>query len=167
MPTLIRWKGGVARAEPDTFSVPAEDEPLPAGDVILSWTRFQAEGERLWREGRRLGLRLAPAEDPLEIAPFLPHLYLVALEFPKFRDGRPYSAARLLRERLGWHGQLRAVGDVLLEQAPQMIRCGFDAFQPADGSGPESWTRAGARFAFVYQRAADHREPAFALRAAS
>jgi uncharacterized protein (DUF934 family) len=167
MPMLIRWKGGVARAEPDGFLVPTEEDALPAGDVILSWTRFQAEGERLWREGRRLGLRLAPAEDPAEIVPVLRHLYLVALEFPKFRDGRSYSSARILRERLGWHGQLRAVGDVLLEQAPQMIRCGFDAFQPVDGSSPEAWTRAGARFAHVYQRASDAREPAFALRAAN
>ncbi|MGI8839217.1 MAG: DUF934 domain-containing protein, partial [Caulobacteraceae bacterium] len=87
-----------------------------------------------------------------------------ALEFSKFRDGRPYSAARLLRERLAYAGEVRAVGDVLVEQAGFLVRCGFDAFAPADGATAAQWTRAASRFRHVYQRAADQRAPAFAGR---
>ena len=80
------------------------------------------------------------------------------------RDGRAYTAARLLRERFGYTGQVRAVGDVLREQAHFMIRCGFDAFEPADGSTPADWAHVAARFRHVYQRAADDRAPAFVER---
>ena len=76
-----------------------------------------------------------------------------------------HSGARILRERLGYAGELRAVGDVLLEQARFMIRCGFDAFEPAVDTGPEQWTAAGYRYRHVYQRAADALEPAFVERA--
>jgi uncharacterized protein (DUF934 family) len=94
----------------------------------------------------------------------LARIALVALAFPKFRDGRAFSAARVLRERLGFTGEVRAVGDVFVELAPFMIRCGFDAFAPTDGSADERWTAAGQRFRHVYQRAADAREPAFSER---
>jgi uncharacterized protein (DUF934 family) len=89
---------------------------------------------------------------------------VVALAFPKFGDGRAYSYARLLRERFNFKGEVRAVGDVLREQAGFMLRCGFDAFEPADGSTPDQWERATRRFRHVYQRAADDREPAFVER---
>jgi len=115
-------------------------------------------------EGRSVGVRLAPDEAPEALVLDLPKLALVALAFPKFRDGRAYSSARILRERLGFVRELRAVGDVLLEMAPSLIRCGFDAFAPADASGPDDWTGAGRRFRHVYQRAADGRVPAFAER---
>ena len=79
-------------------------------------------------------------------------------------DGRAFTSARLLRERYGFRGEVRAVGDVLREQAGFMVRCGFDAFAPADGSTPEQWAAAANRFRHVYQRAADDREPAFVER---
>ena len=90
---------------------------------------------------------------------------MVALAFPKFRDGRAYTSARLLRERFGYQGQIRAVGDVLQEQAGFMVRCGFDAFEPADGATPEVLTKVAARFRHVYQRAADDRPIALDERA--
>ena len=96
----------------------------------------------------------------------LAQLSVVALAFPKFGDGRAYSSARLLRERFGFKGQVRAVGDVLREQAAFMVRCGFDAFEPADGSSLEDWQRASRRFRHVYQRSSDGRPPAFAERGA-
>ncbi len=161
---LIRWRDGVAAGAPDHFVDLTDDQPLIDGGLIVSWSRFQAEGESLLADGRNIGVRLAAAESPNVLAPVLGHLSLIALEFPKFRDGRAYSAARLLRERMGWRGELRAVGDVLVEQAYQMIRCGFDAFAPADASTPADWTAAAQRFAHVYQRAADSRPPAFAER---
>ena len=115
---------------------------------------------------RQVGVRLAPDEAVEVLAYDLARIPLVALSFPKFRDGRPFSAARILRERLGFAGELRAVGDVLLEQAKFMIRCGFDAFEPADGSRADQWTAAARRFRHVYQRAADGAAPAFIERAA-
>jgi uncharacterized protein (DUF934 family) len=95
----------------------------------------------------------------------LPRLALVALAFPKFRDGRAYSAASLLRDRFRFGGEVRAVGDVLRDQALLMLRCGFDAFEPADGSTVADWAHALHRFRHVYQAAADRRAPAFLERA--
>ena len=165
MPTLIRWSGDAAAAATDTFTAVDDDAPIPTGDVVVSMTRFQNEGERLIGEGRKVGVRVEPNEAVEALAYDLPRIALVALVFPKFRDGRAYSAAMLLRTRLGFRGEVRAVGEVLLEQAGFMIRCGFDAFEPADPSGPEDWQRAARRFRHVYQRAADARAPAYLHRA--
>jgi uncharacterized protein (DUF934 family) len=148
----------------DPFTAVADDEGLPPGDVIISLARFQADGDRLISEGRAVGVRLA-AEDEVETLAYdLPRLAVVALTFPKYRDGRAYTSARLLRERFGFTGEVRAVGDVLREQAGFMVRCGFDAFEPADGSAPEDWDRVAHRYRHVYQRAADGRTPAFVER---
>jgi len=166
MPTLIRWRAGAAFAAEDPFTHVADDQTIPRGDVIVSLARFQSEGERLLGECRQVGVRLASDEAVETLAYDLPRLAVVALEFPKFRDGRAFSAARILRERLRYSGEVRAVGDVLIEQAKFMIRCGFDAFEPADATGPPEWTAAAGRFRHVYQRAADERAPAFVERSA-
>ena len=164
MPTLIRWTAGRAMAAEDVFIDVADEDDFPAGDVILSLTRFQAEGDRLIDEGRKVGVRLSSDEEAEALAYDLPRLALVALEFPKYRDGRAYTNARLLRERLGFKGEVRAVGDVLREQAGFMIRCGFDAFVPADGASVQEWQAAAQRYRHVYQRAADARVPAYVER---
>ncbi|MGH7022293.1 MAG: DUF934 domain-containing protein [Caulobacteraceae bacterium] len=164
MPRLVRWRAGRAAEAGSSFALLVDDEAAPAGDVIVSLARFHAEGEALLGEGRKVGVLVAAGEAVESLAYDLPAIAVVALEFPKFKDGRAYSAARLLRERFGYAGEVRAVGDVLLEQAAFMIRCGFDAFEPADGTTPEQWSAAARRYRHVYQRAADGREPAFALR---
>lgn len=164
MPTLIELKDGVCRAAEDSFTHVADDEELPPGDVILSLTRFQAEGDRLLSDGRRVGVRLEAHEEVEALAYDLPRLGLVALVFPKYRDGRAYTNARLVRERFQFAGQVRAVGDVLREQAGFMVRCGFDAFEPADDSSANAWQAAVGRYRHVYQRSADGRAPAFAER---
>ncbi len=164
MPRLIRLVGAQMVDAADPFTAVDDDQPTPRGDVIITLARFEREGERLLAEGRAVGVRVAPDEDVELLAYDLPRIALVALAFPRFRDGRAYSAARILRERLGYKGEVRAVGDVLLEQAPFMIRCGFDAFEPADAAGLEAWSAAAHRFRHVYQRAADGRVPAFAER---
>lgn len=161
MPTLIEWKDGRAAPVRDTFAAVADDQDLPAGDVILSLARFQADGERLLSEGRKVGVRLESHEEVEALAYDLPRIAVVALDFPKFRDGRAYTSAHVLRERLGFTGQVRAVGDVLREQAGFMVRVGFDAFQPADGASSNEWEAAARRHRHVYQRAADGRSPAF------
>jgi len=164
MPTLIKLQGERFVLANDAFTHVADDQDLPPGDVIISLTRFQADGERLLGEGRSVGVRLEAGEEAEALAYDLPRLSVVALAYPKFRDGRQYSNARVLRERFGFKGEIRAVGDVLREQAGFMVRCGVDAFEPADGSTPEQWEHVTQRFRHVYQRAADSREPAFAER---
>lgn len=164
MPSLIRSMDGVFALASDPFNAVADEQEIPAGDVIISLTRFQGEGEGLLSQGRRVGVRVESHEEVEALAYDLPGLIVVALVFPKFGDGRAYTSAALLRERFNYQGELRAVGDVLREQAGFMVRCGFDAFEPADGSTPEEWARAVHRFRHVYQRSADHRTPAFAER---
>ncbi|MGZ3403477.1 MAG: DUF934 domain-containing protein [Phenylobacterium sp.] len=164
MPTFIRFSHGAYALVEDPFTNVADDEGLPPGDVIISLSRFQAEGEALLSEGRQVGVRLASDEEVEILAYDLPRIAVVALEFPKYRDGRAFTSARLLRERLAFKGEVRAVGDVLRTQAGFMVRCGFDAFETADGSTVDDWERATQRFRHVYQRAADGREPAFVER---
>jgi uncharacterized protein (DUF934 family) len=164
MPTLIRSLNGRMVLANDAFTHVDDDQEIPPGEVILSLARFQAEGDRLISEGRAVGVRLTTDEEVEALAYDLPRIALVALAFPKFRDGRHYSNARVLRERYGYTREVRATGDVLREQAGFMLRCGIDAFEPADGSTPEQWERATRRFRHVYQRAADGRVPAFVER---
>jgi uncharacterized protein (DUF934 family) len=168
MPKLIKLANGVAAFADDAFVHVTDEDPIPdAGDVILSLSRFQAEGDALLSSNsRKVGVRVEAAEEVEALAYDLPRLSVVALVFPKFRDGRAYTSARLLRERFGFAGEVRAVGDVLQEQAGFMVRCGFDAFEPADGATPEVWTKATHRFRHVYQRAVDDRAVAFEERGA-
>lgn len=164
MPTLIELADGVYRGVDDPFTHVADDENIPPGDVILSLARFQTDGDRLLSEGRRVGVRLQADEEVEALAYDLPRLAvvgLVSLVFPKYRDGRAYTNARVLSERFGFKGQIRAVGDVLREQAGFMVRCGFNAFEPADGSSANEWQAAARRYRHVYQRASDGRIPAF------
>jgi uncharacterized protein (DUF934 family) len=160
MPKLIRWTGQRAETAEDPFTAVADEDSVPRGDVIVSLQRFQSEGQRLLGEGRKVGVRIEPNEDVEELAADLPRLSVVALAFPKFLQGQAYSSARILRERCGFTGEVRAVGEVLREQARFMVRCGVDAFEPAD-----DWTHVVTRFRHVYQRAADGLAPAFTERA--
>ncbi len=164
MPRLIRWRDGAAAWGEDALTAVDDDQPVPHGDVLVSLALFQRERRSLLGQGRNLGVIMGPTDEPESLVVDLPGLSVVALTFPKFRDGRAYSAARVLRERLGFKGELRAVGDVLLDMSVPLIRCGFDAFVPADASVPEQWTASASRFRHVYQRAADGRPPAFAER---
>ena len=166
MPKLISRGsgGGPAFIEAvDAFVHLADDEEagVDDGDLLVSFTRFQTDGDAWLAEGRRVGVRLKPDEPVEGLAYDLPRVALVALDFPKFRDGRAFSAAALLRGRYGYAGEVRAVGEVLRDLAKDMVRCGFDAFEPADGSTPEQWAASAFRFRHVYQSAADRRAPAF------
>jgi uncharacterized protein (DUF934 family) len=144
--------------EQDDWLFPADDAPLPAGGpVIVSLARWRLEAENLRARGAALGLLLQSGESAEEIAPDLPAFKLIALDFPTFRDGRPYSTARLLRERYGFAGELRAVGDVGRDQFLFMHRCGFDAFQVADGTVAENWLRAVSEITVWYQAAGEAR----------
>ncbi|MCH2185907.1 DUF934 domain-containing protein, partial [Myxococcota bacterium] len=92
------------------------EEALPAsGPIIVDLQRWQQDREALLGRVDAVGVRLQSDEDPESLVPDLDRLALIALDFPGFKDGRAYSSARVLRERLGFKGELRAVGDVLLE----------------------------------------------------
>jgi uncharacterized protein (DUF934 family) len=164
MPMFISLRDDRLSLEEDPFTNVPEDQEPPHGDIIVSLARFQADGDRLISEGRLVGVRLGSDEAVEDLAYDLPRVAVLALVFPKFSDGRAYSNASLARERYGFKGQLRAVGDVLREQVGFMARCGFDAFVPSDGSTVEDLERALHRYRHVYQRAIDRRAPAFAER---
>ncbi len=99
-------------------------------------------------------VRIEPGDDARVLLPFLDRLALVEVNFPSFADGRGYSAARILREA-GFTGELRAVGDVLIDQLSHMRRCGFDAFAPDQKLNEEDAARAFATWENVYQHAFD------------
>lgn len=108
-------------------------------------------------------VRLEPDEDARALIPFLDRLQLIEIAFPKFRDGRGFSAARILREA-GYAGELRAQGDVLVDQIAFMQRCGFDSFAPEKPLNPADVEAALARFPHAYQGAADGAVPIWKLR---
>ena len=127
----------------DPWVAVADEEVLPEGaPAIISLARWQAERDTLAGRSAPLGIRLCADQPPAEIADDLDRFQVIALEFPSFGDGRAYSYARLLRERFGYRGELRAVGNVLRDQALFMRRCGFDTFEVAEGTGVAGWREA-------------------------
>lgn len=108
-------------------------------------------------------VRVEPGDDARALIPHLPRLRLVEVNFPAFGDGRGYSSARILREA-GYAGELRAVGDVLVDQIGFMRRCGFDGFDPDQPLNRADAEAALSRWPAAYQPAADDRAPIWALR---
>ncbi len=151
---------------PDPWATLDDDAALPEGaPAIVGLERWQAERETLIKRNAPLGIRLRSDQPPKLVLEDLDRFAVVALEVPTFGDGRAYSYARLLRERYGFRGELRAVGNVLRDQALFMLRCGFDAFEVAEDSALEGWRAALAEISVFYQPTADGRSPAHALRA--
>lgn len=108
-------------------------------------------------------VRIEAGEDARVLLPFLDRLSLIEIDFPAFGDGRGYSAAQILRES-GYTGELRASGDVLLDQISHMRRCGFDAFAPDSPINPQLMDEAIKRYEHVYQATSDQRTPIWRLR---
>jgi phosphoadenosine phosphosulfate reductase len=123
------WRDG--RFRPDEWVRHTPDSALLAGDypLLVALRDLLAEPERFLAHEGPLGIEVQAGEQVRELEPYLWKLTLIALVFPSFSDGRSYSAARLLRERLHYHGELRAVGDVLADQIPLMRRCGITSFE--------------------------------------
>jgi uncharacterized protein (DUF934 family) len=142
----------------------AESVALPGGPLIVPLAVWQARRAEL--SGRTdLGVWLDSAEDPAAIAADLNEFAVVALNFPKFTDGRAYSSAALLRTRYGFQGELRAIGEVLRDQLFFMQRCGFDAFALKAGKYDDAQFAAALAslndFSVPYQGAVDQPEPLF------
>ena len=109
-------------------------------------------------------VRLMPDDDPMALEPFLGQLEVVDISFPRYADGRGYSQAQLLRRRLGYKGELRAVGDVLRDQLLNMIRSGFDAFELKSEDAADAFLAASQEYSDFYQPAADGHKSVFARR---
>lgn len=142
----------------------AQGQLVPALEEALAEVRV--EDWRADREAHAAAAALVVDNDaPLAaVAGDLSGFSVVILEFPGFKDGRAYSQARLLRERYGYRGEIRARGAVLRDQLYFMARCGFDAFE-FDGAQADA-AAALAEFSYVYQRAADVAEPVWRRRSA-
>jgi len=149
----------------DPFVRIGDDESLPdSGAVLVSAERWQRDRSALLDRGTPIGILLKSDQSPEGIAGDLESLALVALEFPQFRDGRAYSYARMLRERFGFDGEIRAVGDVLMEQLHFMLRTGFDAFELTGEDPVASFETAKADFTVWYQPTGDGRATAIQRR---
>ena len=136
-------------------SVPAE------GDIIVPLKVWLARHDALAVRLGQTGVWLDSNEGAETIAADLRRLPLIALRFPAFTDGRGYSTARLLRERYGYQGELRAVGEVLGDQLFYMLRCGFDAFELAAGKNVELALKCFDDFSVTYQAATDDPRPLY------
>ena len=110
-------------------------------------------------------LVLEPTDDPALVAGAVGIAGVIAINFPKFGDGRGYSIARLLRERYGYKGELRAVGEVARDHLHAMAQCGFDAFQLREGENPQEVLEAFGDFSEQYQATAAQPQPLFRRRA--
>lgn len=159
MNNLIKLVDGQARRVDDPWTLVREvGEGLPAGPLILPLA--------LWRErDGHDGLLLQPDDEVEPLAPSLSEaLPLIAVDFPSFRDGRGYSQAYLLRMRLGWRGELRAVGDVLRDQLSHMRQCGFDAYAIREDKCAEDALKGLAGVSVLYGRSAIEPRPLFRRR---
>lgn len=108
-------------------------------------------------------VRIEPGDDARDLLPHLDRIALVEVNFPAWTDGRGYSSARVLREA-GFTGEIRAVGDVVIDMLSHLKRCGFDAFAPDKPLNPTDAQNALERWDNVYQATADGRQPIWALR---
>jgi uncharacterized protein (DUF934 family) len=123
------WKDGAFHADEWRRFEPEAELPAGGQPLVVPLAIFLAEAERFAGYNGPLAVEVAAGEAVEPLAPYLSRLALIAISFPKFSDGRGYSAARLLRERHGFAGELRAVGDVLSDQIPLMRRCGISSFE--------------------------------------
>lgn len=156
-------KKGAVVANP--FTDVSQDESISAnGALIVSLAQWQEQREALAAREDKLGIILRSDEKPELIAADLKYFDVVALDFPAFGDGRAYSSARLLRDRYQYNGEIRAVGDVLLEQLHFMNRVGFDAYEIASENALKDWEVAAADISVWYQPTGDGRTPVVQLR---
>ena len=149
----------------DHFETIADDAPLPPNGTIVSLARFHNDREALLARNAPLGVRLKSDESPEALVEDVHRLSVVVLEFPKFRDGRAFSWARMLRTRLDFKGEIRAVGHFLYDQHAFMHRVGIDAFEIQDNITVEEYHRALGEMTDVYQPSADRRKTIWQLRA--
>ena len=149
----------------DRFVRILDDAPVPAdGAVLIPAERFLADAAELTARNGETGVLWPNNRDIDELAPYLDRLALVALVFPAFKDGRAYSQARILRERLKYRGELRATGQVLRDQFLFMQRAGFDTFEVKKDADAKVFADVIKRYSVFYQPTGDGRVTVFRQR---
>ena len=137
------------------------------GDVVVSLDLWMSERQALWFRLGRTGVCLETDANPAALAPDLARLELIAIRFASATDGRGYTLARLLRERYGYRGELRAIGDVQRDQLYYLSRCGFDAFALRAHQNPSEALSAFDDFSEAYQASVEQSQPLFRRRSNS
>lgn len=150
----------------DNWVVLSEEQidTLPEGKLIVSLPLWKAHKEQLLSRPEEIGILLKPDNEPSEIAQDLAHFSVVAIDFPKFADGRGYSSARELRTRYHYGKEIRAVGDVLRDQIYLMARCGFNAFAVREDRCINDALNAFNDFSVNYQGDAVEERPLYRCR---
>lgn len=139
----------------------------PTTPAITAWERGPLPALASWLEAPGPAVVLLGSDDPGQLVPHLDQLRLIAIEFPRATDGRGLSSARILRETYGWQGELRAVGDVLVDQLAHMARCGFSSFALRGDQSAEVGRAALNRPVPVYRFSVANAAPVTAERAVS
>jgi len=148
----------------DTWTFVEPDGELPtSGCVTVPLAKLIEDPDALLARNQQIGIRLTPADDPHDLSQFLDRIALIEIDFPKYTDGRGYSQAQLLRRRLGYAGELRAVGHILRDQILYMNRSGFDAYQTSRADLPNV-LKALDEYSAFYQPAADGHSTVFTRR---
>jgi len=135
--------------------------------TITHWEGGALLDLNAWRDQSGPAVVLMPQDDPLLLRARLSELKLIAIEFPRATDGRGYSLARIIRERLNWRGELRAVGDVQIDQLSFLARCGFSSVALRADQDVALAVRALTTFPDAYQTAADAHTPLYLRRGAA
>ncbi len=158
---------GRAIVEDDwTLAVEAPARSAAAGKLIVPLARWRAERAALLASAAAVGVLLPNTEDVEAVYPLLADRPLIALQFPTFADGRALTQAVLLRNRLGYTGELRALGDVVRDLAFWLARCGFDALVPRPDQDLQACRQALDEILVAYQPAADAHDPVWVRRRA-
>ncbi len=167
MPLIkLAGHGQNAAVVADPFARVADDAALPAdGGAIVTLTRFRKDRDALLARNAPIGVQLKSDESPEQLGDDVHRLSVVVIEFPKFRDGRGFSWARMLRTRLNFSGEVRATGDFLYDQIAYLQRTGFDAFDVPEGFSLAEFSKALSEMSSVYQPSADGRRTIRDLRA--
>jgi uncharacterized protein (DUF934 family) len=137
------------------------------GDVIVPLAAWRASREALIARPGCIGVWLAGEDEPGDIAADFAHLQVIAVRFATFVDGRGYTTARLLRERYGWRGELRAIGDIQRDQLFYLARCGFDTFALREGEDVDTALTAFGDFSESYQTSVERPYQLFRRREAA
>jgi uncharacterized protein (DUF934 family) len=140
------------------------DSPVPEGKVVLPFAYWQANRDALLKQNSEHAVWIDGDTVTEDLLDDLEHFAMIALDFPAFKDGRSYSHACLLRERYGYKGDLRAIGDVLRDQLFFMQRCGIDSYEIREDRDIEDALKSLEDFSVRYQAAADGAVPIYRQR---
>ncbi|MGB1951665.1 MAG: DUF934 domain-containing protein [Marinobacter sp.] len=155
--TADAWVVVPRPADGDSLNIPDQPALIPADLWLAGKEHFEGRDD--------IGVWFDSHDEPEILEGLVNELKLIAVNFPKFSDGRGYSIARLLRERFGYQNELRAIGDVLLDQLQFMKRCGFDSYALREDKDANKAARSLSFFSQGYQAATDTDIPLFRRRA--